>query len=67
MMTTAQMTAVRELRAKGYAVIIWTPDEVGGANPRKVEDSLIEMGWDVISDLGGPPVCGDDDYPKDTA
>lgn len=50
-MTEAQRAAIQALRHDGYAVIIWTPDEVGTANPRKVEDRQIEMGWDVISDL----------------
>jgi hypothetical protein len=50
-MTAEQTKVVRELRHAGYAVIVWTPDEVGTANPRKVEDRSISLGWDVIGDL----------------
>lgn len=51
-MTEEQRKAIDELRHAGYAVIVWTPEEVGTANPRKVEDRSIELGWDVINDLG---------------
>ena len=50
-MTPEQFAAIQALRHEGYAIIVWTPEEVGTANPRKVEDRQIEMGWDVISDL----------------
>lgn len=53
-MTPVQQEAIDELRHAGFAVIIWTPDELGEASPRRVEDRLTELGWDVISDLGGP-------------
>lgn len=50
-MTPEQRKAIQELRHAGYAVIIWTPKELGNANPRKVEDRSIEPGWNAISDL----------------
>jgi hypothetical protein len=50
-MTEKQMQAVQDLRHAGYAVIIWTPEELGDANPRKVEDRSIELGHEVIHDL----------------
>lgn len=40
---------VNELRESGYAVVLFTPSELDGANPVKVEDSLIETAWDIIS------------------
>ena len=40
---------VNELRESGYAVVLFTPSELNGANPEKVEDSLIEAAWDIIS------------------
>jgi hypothetical protein len=42
---------VDALRHRGFAVIIWTPEELDGATPSKVEDRSIELGWDVIADL----------------
>lgn len=53
-MKPEQFKVLQELRHEGYAVITWTPEEVGDANPRKVEDCSIEQGWEIISGLGGP-------------
>lgn len=47
MKTMYEMT-INELRESGYAVVIFTPSELNGANPEKVEDSLIETAWDII-------------------
>ena len=53
-MTPEQQEVLNALRHEGYAVIVWTPKELGEASPRRVEDRSIELGWDVIHDLGGP-------------
>lgn len=45
------LEALAQLRNQGYAVIVWTPDELGDANPRTVEDRSIELGHEVIRDL----------------
>lgn len=45
------MTNVRELRDLGYAVIIWTPEELKNVSPKIVEDRSIELGWEIINDL----------------
>lgn len=50
-MTKAEQAAIASLRHKGFAVIVWTPEELEDANPRKVEDRSIELGWDVIACL----------------
>lgn len=50
-MTPEQTKALQELRHAGYAVITWTPEELGTANPRKVEDRSIELGHEIIEDL----------------
>ena len=47
-MTPEQDKVILELQRAGYAVIVWTPDELGSANPRRFEDRSIELGWDVI-------------------
>ena len=51
MLTQAEFKAVQNLREQGYAVIVWSPEELKGASPKKVEDRSIELGWDVIEDL----------------
>lgn len=43
---------IAELVEEGYAIIFWTPEELGSANPRKVEESLIEYGLEIIDVLG---------------
>jgi hypothetical protein len=45
------MNAIDQLRQEGYAVIVWTPDELGTASARRVEDRSVELGWDVIDAL----------------
>lgn len=42
---------VQELYDEGYAVILFTPEELAGADSGRVEDRLIELGWDIIHDL----------------
>lgn len=54
MLTTDEIRQIRAIRAKGFAVIIWTPGELQGANPNRVQDRLIELGWDVIDTLKEP-------------
>jgi hypothetical protein len=45
------MKAIEELRTLGYAVVLFTPEELEEADAGRVEDRLIEVGWDVIFDL----------------
>ncbi len=42
---------IARLRREGHAVVIFTPEELRGANPDLVQDRLIERGWDVIDSL----------------
>ncbi len=50
-LTKTELNMLRELRNRGYAVIIWTPDELKGVNPIRVEDRYIELGHQIIEDL----------------
>lgn len=50
-MTDEQQKVISDLRHEGYAVIVWYPEELGDANPSRVEDRSIELGWQVIEDL----------------
>lgn len=45
---------VHYLRQRGYAVVIFNPDELGDVDPSRVEDRLVELGNEVIVCLGGP-------------
>lgn len=47
-MTPLQIQTLRELRAAGYAVIIWTPEELGETHPSDVEDTLISYASDYL-------------------
>lgn len=40
---------IRSLRRQGYAVTIFTPEELKGVDPRKVEELVGEYGCDVIA------------------
>lgn len=40
-----------KMQRLGYAVVIFTPEELRGANPEHVQDRLVELGWDVINDI----------------
>lgn len=42
---------IRELKEEGYAIILFNPEELEGADSDRVEDRLIELGWEVIHDL----------------
>jgi len=46
----AQKT-IGALRHEGYAVVVFYPEELGDANPRRLEDRLCELGVECISDL----------------
>lgn len=58
-MTPSQLEALRELHEAGYAVCIFTPDELDGASPRLVADIMCERGWEAIEFL--KPVTEDRD------
>jgi predicted CoA-binding protein len=42
---------IKELKDEGYAVVLFNPEELEGAESDRVEDRLIELGWEVIFDL----------------
>ena len=39
------LTCLRDLRKRGFAVAVFTPSEIGESDPESVEDSMIEAGW----------------------
>ena len=44
---------IDQWRDEGFAVIVWSPEELQGASPDRVQDRSIELGWDIIDDLKG--------------
>ena len=50
-MTKEELAVLQALAAKGYAVIVWTPEELGNAAVKDVEDRSIEFGYEVIASL----------------
>jgi hypothetical protein len=47
-MTASQLAAIRELRAEGWAVILWTPEELNGAHPSDIEDQSISFASEFL-------------------
>ena len=48
-MTEDQTKALRDLRDAGYAVTVFTPEEMPHSRPRDVEDAMCEAGWNQIN------------------
>jgi hypothetical protein len=61
-MTPEERAVIESLRSQGFAVIVWTPEELAGASRKHVEDRSVELGWQVIDDLKdmGPDSVDDD-------
>ena len=50
-LTEAECNTLRQLRDRGFAAAVFNPTELRGADPGRVQDRLIELGWEVIDDL----------------
>jgi hypothetical protein len=59
-MTATQLKAIRELRAEGWAVILWTPEELNGVHPSDVEDQSISFASEYLIPAEPEPETGDD-------
>lgn len=46
-----QDKTIKELREMGYCVVVFTPEELGTANPRKVADEIVSNSWQIIEEL----------------
>jgi hypothetical protein len=42
------LQTLREMRSEGYAVIVWTPEELGDTDPDWVEDCSISYGSEYL-------------------
>ena len=50
-MTPEEIATIQNLRDQGYAVVLFSPEELVGAPARKVEDRMCERGWEAIDYL----------------
>jgi hypothetical protein len=49
--STEEYEALKSLRQKGYAVVVFNPEELQGVKPRYVEDELVNQAWVIIDAL----------------
>ena len=49
-LTDQEKAAIQSLRAKGYAVSYWNPEELGNVQPFEMEERLGYYGDQVIED-----------------
>lgn len=49
---------LREMRNEGYAVIVWTPVELGEIDPQWVEDASISYGNEYLIEYEDAPKKG---------
>lgn len=65
-MTPEQSKAIQELRAQGWAVILWTPEELGEIDPSSVEDQSIQFAAEYLlpdpSDTDAPDYAAADRF-----
>jgi hypothetical protein len=50
-MDNKEVEALKTLREKGYAVVIWYPDEHRLKIPKSLEDRIVEQSWEIINIL----------------
>lgn len=47
-LTPAEISVMRSLRERGWAICMFTPWEIAKADPSRVEDAMAEAGWRQI-------------------
>jgi len=47
-LTNEEKEVLRSLRLRGFAVIVWTPEELGDVSPESVEDASISYAWNYL-------------------
>lgn len=50
-LTHEDMDFIDRLHKRGFAVVVFTPEEVDGVSIERLEDMLIEEGWNIIDYL----------------
>ena len=59
-MTSEQLKTIRDLRAEGWAVVLWTPEELNGAHPSDVEDMSISYASEYLIPAEAETETGED-------
>lgn len=55
-MTNTEIAAmVNKIRTEGYAIVVWSPDELNGLDPSYFEDICSSYGNDFI-DMNAPEI-----------
>lgn len=47
-MTPEERAVINGLRDRGYAICIFNPEELRGADPSRIEAWMCDRGWDAI-------------------
>ena len=50
-LTKTERKTIEDIRARGFAVIIWNPKELENVSPSYMEERSVELGWEVIETL----------------
>lgn len=59
--TEAQQDVLNQLREAGFALILWSPEELQDTPVNSIEDRSTEFGWGIIEDYGGKFIDPDGD------
>jgi hypothetical protein len=49
------------VRSNGYAVCLFNPNELNGADPRQIEEAMCLAGWNAIEEIVGLPKNEEDE------
>ena len=49
-LTLEELIAIRDLKRKGWCVVLFTPTELNDTDPNNMEEVLIERGWNFIGE-----------------
>ena len=50
-MSKEDWAVIRKFREAGYALTIFSPEELRGASTRDFENRMVELGWEVVDSL----------------
>ena len=44
-----ELLVLRSLHARGFAICVFTPSEMGGATQENIDDAMAEAGWREVN------------------
>ena len=50
-MSKEDWAVIKKFREAGYALTIFSPQELRGASTRDFENRMVELGWEVVDSL----------------